>query len=264
MLRRVISLTNDKSTYRCIVKKKCHFVKYSYQMKRKLTFGERYLEALREKGISQRELGRRTGATGSAFSLWQDKATADDVSYGLIRAAAKELGVSLDWLANGTGAKHHQPSQDGEVESREVPLISWVDAGKGDEITDPYSLGDGEEMIAVDGDLAGKLSKGAFALRIRGQSMTRPDGDGFHPGDIIIVDPRIKPKPGDYVVAFLQYENKSTFKKYRNRGNNKNGDPIFELVPLNPDYPTITVDESYPGRIIGTMMEYRKRRKAEA
>lgn len=145
---------------------------------------------------------------------------------------------------------------------RRVPLISWVNAGKGDEAIDPYAKGDGEEMIAIDDTLA--LSKYSFALRIKGISMVRPDGEGFHPGDIIIIDPEIKPKPGDYVVAFLEQEGKSTFKKFRSRGNSKQGTPVFELVPLNPDYPTITIDEYYPGRIVGTMMEYRKRRKPES
>lgn len=144
-------------------------------------------------------------------------------------------------------------------DARRVPLISWVNAGKGDEAIDPYAKGDGEEMIAIDDTLI--LSKHSFALRIKGLSMVRPDGEGFHPGDIIIIDPMVKPKPGDYIVAYLELEDKSTFKKYRSRGMNKNGHPIFELVPLNPDYPTITVDESCPGRVVGTVMEYRKRRK---
>lgn len=75
-------------------------------------------------------------------------------------------------------------------------------------------------------------SDSAFALKIEDNSMS----PGFEKTDIVIVDPEIKPTPSSYVVAVADGE--PVFRKYRNRG--KSG---FELVPLNPDYPTISSED---------------------
>lgn len=94
---------------------------------------------------------------------------------------------------------------------------------------------------------------------IKGDSM-EPD---FKEGDRVIIDPETIPKPGDFVVAKCNCNaccDEATFKKYRPRGINAQGDEIFELVPLNEDYPTFH-SETMPCYIIGTMVEHRRYRK---
>ncbi len=81
----------------------------------------------------------------------------------------------------------------------------------------------------------------------------------FKPGDRVIIDPSTSPQPGDYVVA-KNGEEEATFKKYRPRGVNERGDVVFELVPLNEDYPSMRSDVT-PIRIVGTMVEHRKYRR---
>jgi len=83
----------------------------------------------------------------------------------------------------------------------------------------------------------------------------------FQAGDVIIVDPNIQPRPGDFVVAKLDGEEKATFKKYRDRGSDQDGTRVIELVPSNPDYPTLRIDSRNPGKIIATMVEHRRRRR---
>ena len=85
--------------------------------------------------------------------------------------------------------------------------------------------------------------------------------DEFYPGDIVIVDPEIPPRPGDYVVAKMTAEEVVTFRKYRPRGMDKAGKPMVELAPLNDDYPATVIDTTSPGLIIGTMVEHRKYRR---
>jgi SOS-response transcriptional repressor LexA len=80
-------------------------------------------------------------------------------------------------------------------------------------------------------------------------------------GDLVIIDPSVKPRPGDFVVAKLANEDEATFKKYRPRGSNPDGGEIFDLVPLNEDYHTIRVDQDRPGFVVGVMMEHRRRRR---
>jgi SOS-response transcriptional repressor LexA len=129
-------------------------------------------------------------------------------------------------------------------------LISYVQAGLWREVVDPYAPGAGDDELLT------QLSLGphAFALTIHGTSML-PE---FREGDIILVDPDVLPTPGDFVVA-RNAENEATFKKYRSRGVNERGENIIELVPLNPDFPTLRSDTT-PIQIIGTMMEHRRYR----
>jgi SOS-response transcriptional repressor LexA len=81
----------------------------------------------------------------------------------------------------------------------------------------------------------------------------------FKEGDSIIIDPDVKPSPGDFVVAKNAQE-EATFKKYRPRGVNEQGEQVIELVPLNDDFPSLRSDYT-PLQIIGTMMEHRRYRK---
>ena len=116
---------------------------------------------------------------------------------------------------------------------------------------DRFEPGDADEFLLTDQD----LSDNAFALEIVGESML-PD---FQPGDRVIIDPSVLPQPGDFVVA-KNGEEEATFKKYRPRGVNEHGQAVFELVPINPDYPSMRSDVM-PILIIGTMIEHRKYRK---
>lgn len=136
------------------------------------------------------------------------------------------------------------------VGKRRVPLINYVQAGQMTEIGAHFS-GEALEYLLTDLD----LSEHAFALEIQGDSMA-PE---FSPGDRIIVDQEVCPRPGDFVVARNGGE-EATFKKYRPRGINENGQEVFELTPLNPDYPTLRSDRQHLA-IIGVMVEHRRYRK---
>ena len=109
------------------------------------------------------------------------------------------------------------------------------------------------------------LPDGTYATVLIGRSM-EPE---FFEGDIIVVDPTLSPLPGDFVIAQRESQFtdgvESTFKKYRPKGVNENGQNVFELVPLNPDYQTFRSDREHL-EIVGVMVEhrraYRRRRTA--
>jgi SOS-response transcriptional repressor LexA len=126
-----------------------------------------------------------------------------------------------------------------------------VQAGMMTEVVDPFALGEGLELITTDLDLTGR----AFGLIIEGNSMA-PE---FNEGDKIIIDPSLAPRPGDYVVAKNGHE-EATFKKYRPRGTDDSGNLVFELVPLNDDYPTLNSQRDHM-QVIGVMVEHRKYRR---
>lgn len=200
---------------------------------------ERVKQKRTELGLTQTEAAELAGIRQQSWQSIEDGKTLKPRN---IVGIARALRCDADWLMNGGAFKKIS-----EVNSRRVPLISYVQAGSLAE-TQPIEALDGDfEYILTDSD----LSEFSFGLRIEGDSM-EPD---FKDGDVIIVDPELEPAPGEFVVA-KNGSNQATFKKYRPTYTDMKGCQHFELVPLNDDYPVINSDLQ-PLVIIGVMIEHR-------
>lgn len=212
-----------------------------------MSVGENIRRLRKERGWKVIDLASAVGSdVGNISRLERGKQGYSDE---MLRKIAAALGCAVvDFFVEQPASSNVAPIPLG---SRRIPLISYVQAGHMTEAVDPYSVGDGADWLLTDLD----LSAHAFALRIKGDSML-PE---FREGDTVIIDPCVHPLPGDYVVA-KNGENEATFKKYRPRGVNEHGQQVFELVPLNEDYPSMRSDIT-PIRIIGTMVEHRRYRK---
>lgn len=140
------------------------------------------------------------------------------------------------------------------TKARQIPVVDYVEAGSPREIVDAYAQGGGHRMEWLDPSSAESLGPHTFALEIRGRSM-EPE---FREGEIIIVDPDACVRPGDVVVAKVNGDTEATVKKYRDRGRDDQGHPVYELVPLNPDYASITIDSSNPGSLIGPVVQHKR------
>lgn len=92
------------------------------------------------------------------------------------------------------------------------------------------------------------LSNGSFAFEIDDLSMT----PRFHPGHVVIIDPKISPKPGFLVLA--ECDSEMLFRKFRVKGAGTK--LVIELVPLNEDWPVIERARDLC-KIIGSMVESR-------
>ena len=117
----------------------------------------------------------------------------------------------------------------------EVPLVSWVQAGKLTETNDPYAVGDAEDFIAV----ANKRNT-LIALRVVGSSMNRIAPEGC----IIIVDFGDKSLiSGRYYV--LKYDGQATFKRYRT-------DPVRLEPDSTESHDSIFIDQEVEivGRVV--------------
>lgn len=197
------------------------------------------------------EVANAAGVSASAVSQWF-KGDTKSLKADSILALAKFLRVQVEWLKDGIGPMEGDANvRAAEVGMRRIPLISSVQAGLMNEAITPLPPGVAFEYLLTDLD----LSQSAFALEVEGRSM-EPE---FKEGDRVIVDPAIKPIPGDFVVAKNGHE-EATFKKYRPRGIDENGVEVFELVPLNPDYPTINSARE-PAHVIAVMVEHRRYRR---
>jgi SOS-response transcriptional repressor LexA len=218
---------------------------------------EEEAERLRNRftGINKKDFAERHKIPGGPSMLSQHLSGHRPINLAAAIAYAKGFGVPLTEIsprlamvaAAASGTEHPTPptgnTEPGPDLRGKVPLISWIRAGEWCEASDPFHPGDAERWL----DCPVSHSKGTFALRVRGDSMTAPSGAvrTYPEGCIIFVDPeRLAPVNGDRVVACLEGSHEVTFKVY------KNEDGRQWLMPLNPQHEPIRE----PFRVLGTVL----------
>lgn len=214
-----------------------------------MNIGERIKLSRSRLKMTQQQLGDRIGANKASISQWENSVYTPDAKN--LSALAKALSVSVFWLMDGKGDPAGQNLEIAPPDIHRIPVISYVQAGIWTETSEIREY-DGN-LVYITTDL--ELGERAFAIELKGHSM-EPE---FVEGDIVLIDPDEHPHPGDFVVA-KNGEEAATFKKYRPRGIGEDGQEVFELVPLNDDFPTMRSDRQHI-QIIGTMVEHRRRRK---
>lgn len=113
---------------------------------------------------------------------------------------------------------------------RNVPLISWVQAGAWGDVVDELSPGQSYKRIPTTVHVGPR----AYALRVVGDSMTNPSGSpSFPEGTVLILDPDRQAEHGNYVVVRQNGDTECTFKQLVRDGG------TFYLKPLNPRYPIL-------------------------
>ena len=118
------------------------------------------------------------------------------------------------------------PARLAPLQSRLPLLAACVPAGR------PVPLDGDVECLASLDEVAGTHPERTFLLPVEGDSMV----DAYiHDGDTLVVDRSRQPADGDIVVASLDGD--LTVKRLRLR----NG--LAFLLPENPDYPPVHVDE---------------------
>lgn len=228
------------------------------------TINDRISARRRAQKMSQDELAKRIGITRVSISKWESGLNQPKGRY--LNDLAAALGVTVDWLLTGSGGSpessaeqqipgYHNVEPAVIYQGTRIPVLSYVQAGNWREMCEQATTFDGNVEYVSAG---GEIGPYGFGLWLRGDSMLPL----FKEGDLIIVDPDEAPHPGDFVVAKNGSE-EATFKKYRPRGIDENGQEVFELVPLNDDYPTMHSDRQHI-QIIGVMVEHRSYRKRQA
>lgn len=208
------------------------------------TFGTRLKALRKERRFTQAQLGKAIGVSDVTIGYWEkDQNEPGGTS---LTKLAKYLGVSEAYLMSGKedGSNVVQA----EIGAMQIPIISWVQAGYWTSESDATNReGFTDYVLTTEAH-----SMGTFALKVKGKSM-EPE---FKEGDIIVVDPDLYPKPGEFVIA-KNGSDEATFKRYRSRGTGEDGADIFELVPLNEDYATIN-SLKVKVRIVGVVVEHRR------
>lgn len=142
-----------------------------------------------------------------------------DPTVGKLEKIAKELELPMEFFFT-------------ESDSRHVPIISWISAGKADRSDDQDILG---EISAPDLDPRGHW----IALRVEGDSMDRISP----PGSIIFVNTKDKVLVPNGCYVITDNDENGTYKRFRPNPER------FEPVSTNPRHEPIFVENT--PRIIG-------------
>lgn len=209
---------------------------------------ERIAKAIKHSKKLKKEIARECGVTPSAVTQW---ITGDSKSMKPenLFALAQATGVSAEWLANGagemTGAAAGFDSNvepvSGPFRYYEYPEISWVQAGLPVEAVEISNVASCE--VHPSDAWAGP---NGFWLKVKGPSMTSPNGMSFPEGMVILVAPGFDVESSQFVVAKMVDTNEATFKQF-----------IWDsgrafLKPLNPSFPTVEMDGEWVlvGRVV--------------
>ncbi len=117
-----------------------------------------------------------------------------------------------------------------------VPLLSWVQAGPFTSADDPCDVAECDRVATT-----APVRQRTFALRVENTSMS-PD---FPPGTVLIVEPDLDPRVGDYVIV-ANGAAEATFKQLVRDGDD------WMLRPINPQFPVKPMPEH--GRIVGVVV----------
>lgn len=113
---------------------------------------------------------------------------------------------------------------------KRLPVVSWVQAGVWSGIADNFHPGDADDWVTPEDP----MGIHAYALRVRGDSMANPAGlPTFPEGMIIMIEPDVEPKTGDFVIVRCNGDEEATFKKLTRESG------TYYLTPLNPRYPVV-------------------------
>jgi len=201
--------------------------------------GEFMKEKREAMGLSLRAASKLSGISHTHIRDIEDGRSIP--SFEMVMKFLKASMVDIEEFMRQTGYLLTNVEPERVRESKRVPIISWTQGGNWQEICESSQYGDYGEYVETD-------AKGIFALRVRGDSMESE----FHDGDIIVISPYLKPEHNDYVVVSKE-EGEATFKQLKKYGRTR------VLHPLNPKYEDIELSRETEYRIIGVVVEKKKR-----
>ncbi|EFQ8337994.1 helix-turn-helix domain-containing protein [Salmonella enterica] len=214
---------------------------------------DRIRQRRKELKLTQQALAELAGVNRVTVTGWE---SGEYQPNGInIIALCDALSCSPAWLAGDTKNPEHYPLKPSDLRhltnAKKIPLISWVQAGTWTATDSGVSNKDAEKWVYTTATVSDK----AFALKVRGDSMTNPTGFPSIPeGSIIVVEPVINGIDsinGKIVVAYIDGGTEATLKKFIDDWPNK------YLVPLNPNYKVIECSEgcSIVGQVKQVIMD---------
>jgi SOS-response transcriptional repressor LexA len=207
---------------------------------------------LAEQFGSLRALGDATETPPAYLSQIKNRSNERGMGDDVARRFEEKLGKSRGWMdalqvadepSRPMFSRSTRPSAPntgmGPELKGKVPVISWVQAGTWASAVDNLHPGDAEEWA----ETTVPIHRHTYALRVKGDSMTNPNGEPTFPhGQVIIVEPDAIDAPdklvGSFVIVRRNGDDEATFKQLVRDGGH------YLLKPLNPQYPMLELKET--------------------
>lgn len=208
--------------------------------------GLRIRDCRKRASMTQQDLAAECGVSRAAIAQWELGVTHPS-THRLLKAGAA-LNVDAGYLLEGS---HTSVADDVStmLSARQVPIIDFIHAA--DLISSIPRLSEPDTLVADE-----PVSAECFALTIEDRSMA-PD---LLPGDTVIIEPKVLPEPGDFVLAHVQGDDQTILRKFRPKAKGRESLRHCELAALNADWPAAYINTDSPGKIIGTVIERRRYR----
>ena len=213
----------------------------------KKEIGKRILEARKAQGLTLKELGERAGGLKQTrLTNWEQGTRAPGPEE--IKLLAQVLDVSPAFLMC---LSDERIAKKVKKYSHLIPLLNHRQACDAkvhiDALRDQASSND-VIFVSVTTALLPNLSADAFALKILDASMV-PE---FRINDVLVIDPAVLPKPGDFVVLKIAGKNDVIVCQYKKLSYTSSE---FELMTLNDNWPNIKVSDDAEVKIIGVVVQ---------
>ena len=184
------------------------------------------LNAMIKKGFTPQTFAEKIGLNKA--TVYRLLSGQSGYGYSSLHKICEVLDVEPWEIAEGfKPPESHIRKSANKAPPKDLPLISWVQAGEFNGITDIFQPGDADEWVPR----LGIRDPNAFCLRVRGNSMAPK----FEEGDIIVVSPNRRPENGDYVIAKLIDSQEATLKQFYA------DDTYVILKPFNRAYEDIVI-----------------------
>ena len=206
------------------------------------TLGDRIRLRRKSLQLTQKQLAQQVKVSHVAISQWEKEETLPR-GENLLRLA-EALGCAPAFLIDGDGPVFSESAYGG---LHQIPLLFQRDVAQW--LTDDSSV---RHELLMHNDMA--LSQQSFGFRVEEQAMM----PAIVRDDVVIIDPRVSPRPGDSVLALQQQI--ALIRTWRQRSS-EGGVTQFELAPININFPELHSSRENL-KLIGTVVELRRYRQS--
>ena len=201
------------------------------------TIGVFLKEKRNQAGLSLRQASQLSGVSHTHIRDIENGSSVP--SFEMVMGFLETYRIEIEEFLRETGYLAVQRKSEQKDRIKQIPILAWTQAGHWRERAHSQQ---------EDGDFMETDSKGTFALRVRGDSM-EPE---FYQEDIIVINPYLKAEHNDYIVVCNE-EGEATFKQLKKYGK------VRVLHPLNAKYEDIELSKNTQYRIIGVVVEKKKK-----
>lgn len=205
------------------------------------TLGDRIRLRRKSLQLTQKQLAQQVKVSHVAISQWEKEETLPR-GENLLRLA-EALGCAPAFLIDGDGPVFSESAWSG---LHQISLLAQHDVPRW--LSNASSV---RHELLMHNDMA--LSQQSFAFRVEEQAMT----PAILRDDVVIIDPRLSPQPGDCVLALQQQV--AMLRIWRQRSS-EDGVTQFELAPVNINFPELHSSRDKL-KLIGTLVELRRYRQ---